>query len=124
MFSNKTLSALGSFIVYCFLAGLGQVAFAQMQPQLNSHSFSCGQMEPSREQQKILEEKVFLKAQQRSSNGRTEANPLTYIPVRIHIIRRTDGTGGVSELEVFKGIAALSYYQYAVLCMWCGKLYQ
>jgi hypothetical protein len=72
MSAKKILSALGNFIVYCFLAGLGQVAFAQIQPQANTHSFSCGQLEPSREQQKLLEEKIFFKAQQRSLGGRTE----------------------------------------------------
>ncbi|WP_167851915.1 GEVED domain-containing protein [Hymenobacter elongatus] len=38
-------------------------------------------------------------------HARQPAGPVTYVPLRIHIVRRTDGTGGVDVAAVYQSIA-------------------
>ncbi len=45
------------------------------------------------------------------TNYRTEAvDTVVYVPIKIHIVRKTDGSGGVSLDEVMKGITATDTY--------------
>jgi hypothetical protein len=81
------------YFLICFL-GLQNI-YAQ--------TLSCGTPAPSAEQKELLRRLGVLKP----SQNRVEATEgvATYFPVAVYILRKTDGTGGVSELAVMRGLA-------------------
>ncbi|SFE99279.1 GEVED domain-containing protein [Thermoflexibacter ruber] len=73
---------------------------------IHAQDFGCGTADPTPEQREML----IRLGQAKPSRFKTETieGVATYFPLAIYILRKTDGTGGVSELQVMRGIADLN----------------
>ncbi len=73
---------------------------------IHAQDFRCGTLDPTPEQKEML----IRLGQNKPSRFKTEVTEgvATYFPLAIYILRKTDGTGGVSELQVMRGIADLN----------------
>ncbi len=71
-----------------------QSSRAQIHPP--SDSSSCGVIELTPEQAKSLIQQAELALQQKRATNLSAITSITYIPIRPHIINRSDGTGGFS----------------------------
>jgi hypothetical protein len=84
---------------------LGWVVFlvtwgaAMAQPQ---SSFRCGTADPTPAQ---LAE---LRAISSLAPSRQPAGPVSYVPLRVHVVRRTDGSGGADEAAIYQGLAEVN----------------
>lgn len=71
----------------------------------NNSTFDCGTSEPSQEDIKYLREVI------NRANGDALRNAgLTAIPIRVHIINQSNGTGGLSLANLNKGISYINYH--------------
>ncbi|MBH8571320.1 zinc-dependent metalloprotease [Microvirga sp. STS02] len=68
---------------------------AQIQP--------CGTPAPSAHQLQELLLRVLPYEQRTAAKV---ATVVTYIPVKVHIVRRSDGSGGIDETQIYQGMAA------------------
>ncbi|KAA9333340.1 T9SS type A sorting domain-containing protein [Hymenobacter busanensis] len=76
--------------------GRGQAALPTLLP--------CGTASPTAAHLQELRQRVLPFEQQRQ--GARPSAVITYVPIKIHVIRRSDGTGGLDEMQIYKGLAA------------------
>ncbi len=108
MTSLPTIPAHGrnlfSYAICCIaVLILGSASVAQGQEVKTRTSLACGTASPSPEEFQTMGQQFLQYARIRGLH-RTEANTLTYVPVRVVIFRRTNATVAVSELDVLRGI--------------------
>ncbi len=88
-----------------FLCFFGHSILAQKVPQSNQPFVDCGTPVPSREFIQATEKSIA----QLKQGGNSNAPPsLVNIPVKAHIVRQTDGTGGLSVSALNAAIAAMN----------------
>ena len=92
------------------LPGLGPTHSAYAQKAPLSSTFTCGAPELTRAQALSLLQQANLALQRKQATTGTAANAISYIPIRPHIIRRGDGTGGYSLDNLNQGIANANNY--------------
>ncbi|MBO9564304.1 MAG: T9SS type A sorting domain-containing protein [Niastella sp.] len=83
------------------------VMLCSLQPALAQH-LPCGTVSPS-----IKEMNAFTERLQQASlkrNARVAGDPVIYIPIKPWLIRKTDGTGWLTEAQVMRGLAAANQY--------------
>ncbi|GAB3987489.1 hypothetical protein GCM10028807_07820 [Spirosoma daeguense] len=93
------LFAINLFFCLLLCGGVHYVSVAQNQSQR-----ICG-TEISPEQAKALQQQVILALKQKMATNNVFTT-LTYIPIRPHIIRRSDGTGGLDLARLNSALAA------------------
>jgi hypothetical protein len=74
-----------------------------------SQNLVCGSTEPSEAEIADREARVQLLKKNRV-RARQQAGEFTYVPLRFHIVRRSDGTGGASTAQVNDALAKLNEY--------------
>jgi GEVED domain/Pregnancy-associated plasma protein-A len=79
------------------------LAQEKVAPPQAKTSIHCGTASPTPEEYRTMGQKFMEYARLQRLN-RTEVNPLTYVPVRVVIFQKTDGTQAVSELDVLRGL--------------------
>lgn len=79
------------------------------QPMPGSTPLPCSTKPLPLPQRKALEAAVIQAVQSRLASGQPFA-PLTYVPIRPHILRRTDGTGGYNLASLNTVIALTNNY--------------
>ncbi len=79
------------------------VTFANTQIEGQTQHFGCATPEPTKEEIKYTLDVVNQISEMR--NGST-----THLPIRFHVIRRNDGSGGISTQELNKAVATLNTY--------------
>ncbi|WP_020602388.1 fibronectin type III domain-containing protein [Spirosoma spitsbergense] len=94
------------------LLGLSSSHSAQAQSLPGSTSFICGAPELTREQAISLVQAAELafKRKKASITSGESLPPITYVPIRPHIIRRSDGTGGYSLVSMNQVMALTNSY--------------
>lgn len=66
----------------------------------------CGTSHSHEQDQRILRHKAVLE----TSTAINYRNGVTYVPTKFHIVRRSDGTGGVAESRVLDALCRLNEY--------------
>jgi hypothetical protein len=82
-------------------------AWGQALP--DTAQFSCGTVALTPAQRSILEGAIAQAVAQRQADN-TVPNGITYVPIRPHILRRSDGTGGYSLTSLNNVIALTNRY--------------
>ena len=98
--------------VVCCLAG---PAIAQ-----SGAARQCGTPVPT-----LTEMQALQQYGQNLAAARPAAGPQTYVPLRIHIVRRSDGTGGANENSLYQGVAQANvrYANAGMQFYICGPLH-
>ncbi len=94
---NYTITAQSKYVLICLF-----VCFLSLQT-IYAQTLSCGTPAPTPEQKELLRRLGKLK--NNSSKVEKTEGVVTYFPVAIYILRKTDGSGGANELEVMRGLA-------------------
>lgn len=71
-------------------------ALAQKKPLISRDSLFCGAPNLTPSERQALESQIKLAFQLKQASGTNKAGVTTYVPIRPHIFRRTNGTGGMT----------------------------
>ena len=83
------------------------IVFLLMTWRVAGQTLPCGSPEPTYEEVASREARIRqLKA--RKSGGRIQANGYTFVPIRFHLLRRSDGSGGATLSEMNTALAAIN----------------
>lgn len=87
-------------------------AIAQKKPLITRDSLFCATPEPTPAEIRALESQIKLALAVKQASGENKAGVITYVPIRPHIFRRTNGTGGMTlnSLNNVLAITNKSYY--------------
>lgn len=98
---NSTLALFG--LVGWLNAG---AVYGQALPQRSAApvALTCGTVSPTPQQLEKLRHEVLPFERQRSAakGGAT----VVYLPIKVHVVRKTDGSGGLDEAQIYAGLAA------------------
>jgi hypothetical protein len=78
-----------------------------LQP-VQAQQLPCGTIAPSAKEMSAFTERIQQASLKR--NARVTGDPVTYIPIKPWLIRKTDGTGWLTEAQVMRGLAAANQY--------------
>jgi hypothetical protein len=97
------------FLLIVGLLGLltGKISWAQTGPV--SNSTLCGTVDLTPAQALSLVQEANVALQKKRASGAVFTN-ITYIPIRPHIVRRSDGSGGLSLANLNRMMAATNSY--------------
>ncbi len=86
---------------------------------LFAQSFNCGTTPPTPEERQLLKRNIYDQA---FANDRNDGT--TCIPIRVVVVRQSDGSGGVSDTELTQGLAALNAYYLSagIEFFYCGSV--
>lgn len=82
-------------------------AIAQKKPLISRDSLFCATPAPTPEQVRALEAQIKLALAVKQASGDNKAGVTTYVPIRPHIFRRSNGTGGMT-LSSLNNVLAIS----------------
>lgn len=123
MIASSTLTSTACRIGSWLLAGASCLAAPWVAAQPAPGAAWCGTAAPTpAERARVLRDVVPLE-RRLAARGRA-TNQMAYLPLRIHIVRQTDGTGGASEADIFASIAGTNQlYRAANIQLYvCGPL--
>jgi hypothetical protein len=96
----KNLSKWHSYLIVSLLISVYSEVWSQSQKPPQQQKLSCGTAEPTSADIQSREKKITaLKA--KMAGKRIAANALTYLPIKAHIVRKSDGTGGLSMTDLY-----------------------
>jgi hypothetical protein len=78
-----------------------------LQP-IQAQHLPCGTVTPSAKEMSAFTERIQQASLTR--NARVAGDPVIYIPIKPWLIRKTDGTGWLTEAQVMRGLAAANHY--------------
>ena len=107
--------AARSWLTWCVAAGCCCLApVARAQP---GSSFSCGTPAPTPTELRALQQYG-----RDLSLARPTAGAMAYVPLRVYIVRRSDGTGGADETAIYQSLAETNslYGQAGIQLYLCG----
>ncbi|MCK8495408.1 hypothetical protein M0L20_26320 [Spirosoma sp. RP8] len=81
------------------------VSCGPLRAQILPDSVGCGVIELTPQQAKSFVQQANLALQRKQLTNPSGITAITYIPVRPHIINRTDGTGGFSMASMNQALA-------------------
>ncbi|GAB3942685.1 hypothetical protein GCM10028805_07610 [Spirosoma harenae] len=93
-----------------FMPGLSPWRSAHAQKAPVSSTLACGAPTLTRAQALSLVRQANLALQRKRASARTAAEGISYIPLRPHILRRSDGTGGLSLASLNQVMAKTNNY--------------
>ena len=117
----KNLLKKGGYIIGLLFLGFYHDISAQQKSIVVQQPKGCATPEPTRVEMQAREQKVIaLKAQM--ATRRIDATSVTYIPIKAHIIRRTNGTGGLSLADLNTSLVQANalYINVGIQFYFCG----
>lgn len=73
-----------------------------------TYAQSCGTPNPTAEDEIFFNKFKLIQKKASNKTARIQSNAITYLPVKVHIIRNDDGSGGVSIASINDRFAALN----------------
>jgi len=98
-------------LIVIVLVGLSYVAVAQKKPLATRDSLFCATPELTSGEIRALEVQIKLALAIKKASGENKAGTITYVPIRPHIFRRANGTGGMT-LNSLNNVLAITNKDY------------